>query len=176
MRRRHPIFSPALARALPLAVALLAAAPVLAAGPAPTPVAATAPMGHFVPPDQAPLFAALAPAPARAAHGGDVGNPGALGTCVADCWDGSHVTCTGSSCSEVDSSCGAGQRGYCYGTDTGYRYCPVCQGGSCHAETTCSGGGSVSCDGGPGCFSVYHCYAYCDDQYHLCPNATNCPF
>ena len=44
----------------------------------------------------------------------------------ADCWNGSTVTCTGSFGFGRDSNCSSNQRGYCYGTTTGYRYCPVC--------------------------------------------------
>lgn len=44
---------------------------------------------------------------------------------------------------------------------------------SCTASASCanSGGGFVSCSGTADCFEVDDCYAYCDGQYHFCPNA-----
>jgi|GEM_PF-2634921 len=50
-------------------------------------------------------------------------------TATADCWDGSHVTCeaqgTSENCSFTDSSCPT-QRGYCWSSDEGFKYCPSC--------------------------------------------------
>ena len=97
------------------------------------------------------------------------GGPGgvwATSVCTAYCWDGTTRTCSGSSCSAVDSSCPS-QRGSCWSDLEGTKYCPEC---TCYASTTCSDGSAVSCQGGPGCFSVDQCYATCDGQYYLCPN------
>jgi hypothetical protein len=94
-------------------------------------------------------------------------------TTIAHCWDGSTVTCTGSSSSGVDSNCGAGQRGYCTGTDTGTIYCPLC---FCSATVTCSNGSHVSCSGTSDCFSVAKCYASCDGVLHWCASHGVCPF
>ncbi len=100
-------------------------------------------------------------------------------TSTANCWDGSTVTCTGTSSSAVNSNCSAGQRGYCTGTTSGTIYCPACPtGGGCTTSTTCSPSGSVSCSGASGssdCFSVRNCYAYCDGVYHFCPSHGSCP-
>ncbi len=54
-------------------------------------------------------------------------------TVTVDCWDGSQRTCTGSPCFGYDSDCPS-QRGYCYGSTTGFRYCPQC----CSSTTPCS--------------------------------------
>jgi len=56
----------------------------------------------------------------------------AAGSCsaTADCWDGSHVTCTASgssaSCSFTDSDCDNNVRGHCWSSDEGTKYCPRC--------------------------------------------------
>ncbi len=116
-----------------------------------------------------PLFA---PVFASAKEG-----PGdSLGTCVADCQYGSNRVCTGSFCFAVDQNC-PNTRGYCYGSSTGYRYCNLCPTG-CSASASCAGagGGSVSCNGsGNDCFAIDNCYAYCDGQFHWCPNPGICP-
>jgi hypothetical protein len=46
-------------------------------------------------------------------------------TCTANCWDGSILSCTGSTCSGTNSNCGGGVRGSvtCDGTTT---LCPSC--------------------------------------------------
>jgi hypothetical protein len=133
------------------------------------------------PADQAPdlraaIFAApggACPLPAATKPGGP-GGVGSTSVCVANCWDGSTRTCTGTSCSATDSSCPS-QRGFCWSNSEGYKYCPACS-SNCSAWTSCSSGPPVSCQGTSGdCFSVYHCYAYCDGQYYLCPNAGDCP-
>jgi hypothetical protein len=106
-----------------------------------------------------------------------IGNPGEQSVCNAQCWDGSYVSCWGTSCTARDSSCSSGHRGYCYGSSTGYRYCPPCPCASqCSASTTCANGSTVSCSGCSGdCYSIKNCYAYCDGVYHWCPNPPLCP-
>lgn len=105
-----------------------------------------------------------------------IGDPGQQSVCNAQCWDGSYVTCWGTSCTARDSSC-PGQRGYCYGSSTGYRYCPPCPCTSpCSATALCSNGSKVSCSGCSGdCYAINNCYAYCDGVYHWCPNPPTCP-
>ena len=96
-------------------------------------------------------------------------------TSTANCWDGSTVTCTGTSSSAVNSNCSAGQRGSCTGTDTGTINCPACPG--CSATAQCSSG-SVSCTSAPGytgCFAVRNCYADCGGALVWCPSHGNCP-
>jgi hypothetical protein len=98
-------------------------------------------------------------------------------TSTANCWNGSTVTCSGTTSSAVDSAC-PGQRGYCTGTSSGTINCPACPTTGCTASTTCSPSGSVSCSGASGssdCFSVRNCYAYCDGVYHFCPSHGTCP-
>jgi hypothetical protein len=77
----------------------------------------------------------LAPALAAGAAGAST-----LGGCTATCWDGSTRTCTGSSCSAVDSSCPS-QQGYCWSNSGGYSYCPPCgcqsQGNACTHDAQC---------------------------------------
>lgn len=99
------------------------------------------------------------------------------GTCsaTADCWDGSHVTCTASgtseNCSFTDSSC-PGQRGYCWSSDEGFKYCPACpcsappcseiDGGSCSKPGTYS----RTCQLGSNC--NFRCICSSSGTY-LCP-------
>lgn len=165
MRRSFPILAG-------LAVALMAVAPALAAGPTPAPVVA-APTANTMTIAQVPLFAALGQPAQPQAHGGTIPDPGEQGSCTAYCWNGTSVTCSGTSCSEVDSNCNSGQRGYCYGSSSGYKYCPACSG--CSATATCNGGGSVSCTGTSSCYHINGCYAYCDGAYHWCANHGTCP-
>lgn len=168
MRRSFPI-PPAAFGICALVALVLAAAPALAAG-------GNAPIAQFLPPDQAPMFSALAQAPQPQAHKGNIGDPSAQGFCVADCWDGTSRDCSGSTCNAVDSSCSTGQSGYCYGSDTGYKYCPTCPSSTCSAQATCSDGSTVFCKGTTGdCFGVNNCYAYCDGLYDWCPNPPLCP-
>jgi hypothetical protein len=47
------------------------------------------------------------------------------GVCTATCHDGSSRTCSGTSCSAVDSACPS-QQGYCWSNAEGYKYCPTC--------------------------------------------------
>lgn len=100
-------------------------------------------------------------------------------TSTANCWDGSTVTCTGTSSSAVNSNCSAGQRGYCTGTDTGTINCPACPTPpSCTATAACSPSGSVSCTSAPGytgCFAVRNCYADCGGALVWCPSHGSCP-
>jgi len=92
-----------------LTVALcLLAVPVLAAPPAPAQAPATQASPAFI--------AALMPAPLAEAT---------TSVCVAHCWDGSTVTCTGTSCNATDSSCTAVQ-GNCWSNVEGTKYCPQC--------------------------------------------------
>ena len=101
---------PASAEELAEAVDLAA----IAAAPAASPAAGAAPQaGGCGWPDLAP---ALVADPVEAA---------VSGACTATCWDGSSRTCTGSSCSAVDSSCPS-QQGYCWSNAEGYKYCPAC--------------------------------------------------
>jgi hypothetical protein len=94
-------------------------------------------------------------------------------SCVANCWDGSTVPCSGNTCTATNSSC-PGTRGSCT-ADGVTTYCPACR-TICNATATCSPSGSVSCSGTSGdCFSVNKCYAYCDGVYHFCPSHGICP-
>jgi hypothetical protein len=98
--------------------------------------------------------------------------------CTAHCWNGGTVTCTGTSCSAVDSAC-PGQRGSCWSNAEGTKYCPQCQQPQgCTASCANAGGGSVSCTSSTGdYFCVNNCYAYCDGFYYMCPNPKPiCPF
>jgi hypothetical protein len=92
---------------------------------------------------EAVLFGSPRPAPQARKKDDSIGDPGELATCIADCWDGSTVTCDGSSCSAQDSDCEDEVRGQCWGTSSGTKYCPVCEG--CSAE--CQDGSSVTCIG-----------------------------
>ena len=49
-----------------------------------------------------------------------------LSICIADCSDGSTVTCSGSSCSAVDAACPYGEQGHCWSNTEGTKYCPAC--------------------------------------------------
>jgi hypothetical protein len=148
-------------------VLMLSALPALAApaGEAPDPLAA--------------IFAASPDGACALPMASKPGLPGGVGeasTCTAHCWDGSTRTCTGTSCTAVDSSCSS-QRGYCWSNSEGYKYCPTCQ-ASCTASCANAGGGSVSCTSTTGdYYCLNNCYAYCDGQYHLCPHIQgSCPF
>ena len=120
----------------------------------------------------APGASCALPAPRETAG---LPGPRTASDCTAHCWDGTTRTCSGSSCGANDSSCPS-QRGNCWSDVEGYKYCPACS-SSCSAWTSCSSGSPVFCQGTSGdCFSVYHCYAYCDGQYYLCSNpGQNCP-
>jgi hypothetical protein len=145
-------------------VLMLSALPALAApaGEAPDPLAA--------------IFAASPDGACALPMASKPGLPGGVGeasTCTAHCQDGSTRTCTGTSCTAVDWSCPLS--GYCWSNSEGYKYCPAAS-CPCYASTTCSNGSHVSCQGtNNDCYSVNHCYAYCDGVYHLCPNVGNCP-
>lgn len=99
-----------------------------------------------------------------------VGEIVALSDCTADCWDGSDRTCSGTSCTAVDSAYPS-QRGYCWSNEEGYKYCPVfptsCPGMSCddlHGQS-CSKFGNTCYGPLPSCEAytcacwngVYHC-------------------
>jgi len=92
--------------------------------------------------------------------------------CSALCYDGSYVTCSGTSCNATDNTCStSGGRGSCYGSSTGNRYCPKCPSSGCTVTATCSSGGSVSCTGScSDSFAFNDCYAYCDGVFHWCSN------
>jgi hypothetical protein len=137
----------------------LCALPALAASPEPAASAA--------------LAAIFAPAPVVAAHS----SLPTKSTSTANCWDGSTVTCTGTSSSAVNSSC-PNQRGYCTGTTSGTIYCPVCStGGGCTATAVCANGSTVSCTGATAgdCFALRNCYADCGGPLVWCPNHPSCP-
>lgn len=104
---------------------------------------------------------------------GSIDGPSAQSVCIAECQDGSTVTCTGSSCNATDASCPA-ERGSCWGSDTGTRYCPVC---TCSATALCPDGSTVSCTGtGDSCFGIKGCYVSCNDHLTWCsPRAKLCP-
>ena len=160
-------------KSLSLGTALLAlvfcALPALAA---PADPAADAALAAIFSPD---------PAPGAPAQPQDVAERGSLptkSTSIANCWDGSTVTCTGTSSSAVNSNCAAGQRGSCTGTTSGTIYCPVCPTGTgCTATAQCANGSSVSCTGpAPGdCFALRNCYADCGGPLVWCPNHPSCP-
>lgn len=93
--------------------------------------------------------------------------------CTAHCKDGSTVSCSGSSCSAIDSACSSGQRGSC--TANGVTtYCPSCD---CTAMVACSPSGMASClSHYNDCFELKKCYAECDGVLHWCPSHGVCPF
>jgi len=107
------------------------------------------------------------------AAGGGIEGPSAQSTCIALCQNGSSVSCSGTSCSAVDANCPT-QRGYCTGTTSGTKYCPVC---TCSATATCPIGGPVSCTGTGGtCFAFNGCYASCNGEAIWCPKPKGpCP-
>lgn len=107
------------------------------------------------------------------AAGGGIEPPSTQSVCNALCQDGSYVSCYGTSCTAVDASCPS-QRGYCTGTSTGTRYCPVC---TCSATASCPDGSTVSCTGtGSTCFAINGCYASCNGVLHWCANPKGpCP-
>ena len=99
--------------------------------------------------------------------------------CEADCWNDSTVSCSGTTCSAVDSSCPS-QRGYVQcGTST--YYCPVCPTPACSPNGStrwvnygCCCGAPVAkqnhrqqiCVGGSWQYtSNYSCYGSCSDPY-----------
>lgn len=116
---------------------------------------------------------------AQSAGMDDVGSPplvSASSVCTADCWDGSTVACTGTTCSAQDSVCSA-QRGYCESSDSPFRtYCPPCP-RSCEAMANCANGGPVHCEGEQHCVSLQGCYAYCDGDFWWCfgQSPSTCP-
>jgi hypothetical protein len=71
--------------------------------------------------DQEFIASLILPDPTPAAKRPIVGKA----TCSASCWDGSVVTCTGTTCSGTNSNCAAGERGrvICDGNPT---KCPKC--------------------------------------------------
>ena len=161
-------------KTLVIAALCLIALPVLAAQPAATPEAdvvaapdVAAPAAPAVDETAAPATSAACPIEPLA----EASFLSTLSTCIADCWDGSTVTCAGPSCQAVDSACSSGQRGYCSSTEGGYVYCPACI--SC----------SPSCDDVDGQVCKPHngtcrmliggtCHSYtcpCNNGYRICP-------
>lgn len=89
-----------------------------------------------------------------------VPGPGALSTCVANCWDGTTRTCTGSTCSAYDSACPE-EEGRCFGSDPlSHKKCPPC-------STPCP---SPSCEDLDGTYCKYSgtCYAGPSCIAHTC--------
>lgn len=150
-----------------LLVLTLCALPALAASPDPAAEAALAAI--FAP---APALSVQPQAQDAAARRGLP----TKSTSIANCWDGSTVTCTGTSSSAVNSSCPS-QRGYCTGTSSGTIYCPVCPTGGCTATAQCANGSTVSCTGAAAgdCFALRNCYADCGGPLVWCPNHPSCP-
>lgn len=112
----------------------------------------------------------------QARKGNGVGGVETQSTCQASCWNGTSVSCSGSSCSAYDSSCGNGFRGYCTGSTSGTKYCPVCPG--CTANATCPFGSSISCTGTYECQEYPDCWVSCDGVVTECfpQSKYGCPF
>jgi hypothetical protein len=95
--------------------------------------------------DQAFLASLALPDPTPAAKRPIVGKT----LCVAQCWDGSTVSCSGTSCSGTDSNCAVVQRGSvtCDGVKTRCPACPDCEPELEGCLATCSqcGLGSFQC-------------------------------
>ena len=96
-------------------------------------------------------------------------------TSPAYCWDGSSVTCTGSSTSAVDSNCAGGQQGSCWGSSSGTRYCPACP-PTCSAFTYCPNGQLLACSGTQECVKSEGCWVMCDYQWQGCSEQLICGF
>lgn len=95
-------------------------------------------------------------------------------SCVANCWDGSTVPCSGNTCTATNSSC-PGTTGSCT-ADGVTSFCPACPTTTCTVTATCSPSGSVSCTSNNNdCFKVNKCYAECDGILHWCPSHGICP-
>jgi hypothetical protein len=134
------------------------------------PVAEAALAGIF-----APASTVGNPPPVQAAEGSR-GLP-TKSTSTANCWNGSTVTCTGTTSSAVNSSCPS-QRGSCTGSTSGTINCPACPTGGCTISTTCTPGGTVSCTGAAGyqgCTARKNCYVDCGGALVWCPSHTTCP-
>lgn len=111
---------------------------------------------------------------------GSIGEPTAQSDCTAQCQDGSTVTCSGSTCSAVDYSCTAEERGYCEGSASGTKYCPELDLDdcpvTCSIDNTCPDGTYLECEGHTGPFACQgggdSCYVMCDGAdgtYLWCP-------
>jgi hypothetical protein len=119
-------------RALPIALTLLLAllaAPGFASAETaePTPQAVEMPTADLFSFAQAECNATGVASPG-ATEQGTIVAPTA--DCSALCCDDTEVSCSGSSCSAVDASCPS-QRGYCWGSSSGYQYCPSCSSPQC---------------------------------------------
>lgn len=74
--------------------------------------------------------------------------PGEKSTCVADCGDGTSVSCLASgTCTAVDTNCAAGVRGYVQ-CGSNRVYCPVCP-PDCDADGWCN----PECSSDPDCYT-----------------------
>ncbi len=90
--------------------------------------------------------------------------------CTAECQHGPDQTCRGSSCFAVDQDCPS-ERGYCWGSDTGTKYCQEClppERPDCFAKVGCSPG-IVFCMGDI-CAELDDCWVECDGVQTWCPN------
>lgn len=98
---------------------------------------------------------------------------GLLAECTAECEYGPDQTCTGTSCSAVNQACPE-ERGYCWGSVSGYKYCQSC---TCFTKTRCLDGSWVICQGqGTSCSSLPGCYVRCDGVETWCdPYPETCP-
>lgn len=105
----------------------------------------------------------LTPAPVLMQRSGENDTVSAQSSCTAECWDGSVLECSGTSCTAQDSVCSNGERGYC--TSGPLRQeCPPCPDPSCSATANCDNGGTATCSGYNNCFAVHGCYAYCEEE------------
>lgn len=95
---------------------------------------------------------------------------GAQGGCTAQCWDGSQLQCEGTYCTKWDSACYS-EQGRCYGSESGWLYCPTCAtscpGKPCDYYDGQSCTTSVTCYGEPPGCSSYTCNCF-GGQYR-CP-------
>ena len=131
------------------------------------------PVGEAPALSPAALFADSVPGACQVAKDrGEIPDPGAQSTCIAQCGDtgGSvSVTCSGV-CSAQNQDCDAGIRGYAKCNDgSQQKNCDPCV--QCYAYTLCPDGTELDCwgwepycIGGPGL-----CFVFCKGQYQFCP-------
>lgn len=95
----------------------------------------------------------------------------ALSTCTAFCDDGTTRTCSGGSCSAVDSSCSPTVRGYCSSDVEGTKYCPT---PTCFCTPTCNDLNGQFCKSSGTCYtgSGHFCQAHTCDCINF---AYSCP-
>lgn len=161
-------------KTLVIAALCLIALPVFAAQPAATPEADVVAAPDVAAPAAPAVDETAAPATSPACPTGPLAEASflsTLSTCTADCWDGSTVTCTGSSCQAADSACLSGQRGYCSSPEGGYVYCPVC---SCPSPSCDDLDGQVCKPHNSTCYMLiggacrsFTCFCY--NGYRVCP-------